>query len=166
MALGIIGVLGAVGSASPNNSNHDHRDDKDHSTLTVVGKNPENKVVDLGAQGPSQGDIRVTNAPLYDESGKERIGRFDLFCAITDPADEPSEKAHMAQCTKTFTLPGGEISVQGVEAYPNLSGLAPGWGERHKRRDGQVRWCGGRTTLRTPWKEGHRHLPLHRVVLE
>jgi hypothetical protein len=126
MALGIIGVLGAVGSASPNNSDDDHRHDKDHSTLTVVGKNPENKVLDLGAQGPSQGDIRVTNAPLYDESGKERIGRFDLFCAITDPADEPSEKAHMAQCTKTFTLPGGQISVQGVEAYPNLSGLAPG----------------------------------------
>ena len=123
MALGIIAVLGAVGSASPNNS--DHRDDKDHSTLTVVGKNPENKVLDLGAQGPSQGDIRVTNALLYDESAKERIGRFDLFCAITDPADEPSEKAHMAQCTKTFTLPGGEITVEGVEAFANLSGLSP-----------------------------------------
>jgi hypothetical protein len=91
-----------------------------------VGKNPENKVLDLGPQGPSQGDIRVTNAPLYDESGKETIGRFDLLCAITDPADEPAEKTHMAQCTKTFTLPGGQISVEGVEAYPNLSGLAPG----------------------------------------
>jgi hypothetical protein len=125
MALGVIGVLGAVSSASPNN-NDDHRNDKGRSTLTVVGKTPENKVVDLGSQGPTQGDIRVTNAPLYDESGKERIGRFDLFCAITDPADEPSEKAHMAQCTKTFTLPGGQITVQGVEAYPNLSALAPG----------------------------------------
>ena len=123
MALGIIGVLGAVGSASPNND--DHRDDKGR-TLTAVGKTPENKVLDLGAQGPSQGDIRVTNAPLYDESGNKRIGRFDLFCAITDPADESSEKAHIAQCTKTFTLPGGQISVQGVEAYPNLSGLSPG----------------------------------------
>ena len=123
MALGVIGILGAVGSASPNND--DHRHDKGR-TLTVVGKNPENKVLDLGAQGPSQGDIRVLNAPLYDESGQERIGRFDLFCAITDPADESSEKAHIAQCTKTFTLPGGEISVQGVEAYPNLSGLSPG----------------------------------------
>jgi hypothetical protein len=125
LALGIVDVLGAIGSASPSNNDH-HGDHKGRSTLTVVGKNPENKVIDLGAQGPSQGDIRVTNAPLYDESGKERIGRFDLFCAITDPADEPSEKAHMAECTKTFTLPGGEISVQGVEAYPNLSGLAPG----------------------------------------
>jgi hypothetical protein len=126
MALGVIGVLGAVGSASPNNSDDDHRDDEGRSTLTVVGKTPENKVLDLGAQGPTQGDIRVTNAPIYDKSGKERIGRFDLFCAMTDPADESSEKAHMAQCTKTFTLPGGQISVQGLEAYPNLSGLSPG----------------------------------------
>jgi hypothetical protein len=123
MALGVIGVLGAVGSASPNN-NDDHRDEG--RTLTFVGKNSENKVLDLGAQGPSQGDIRVTNAPIYDESGKERIGRFDPFCAITDPADESSEKAHMTQCTKTFTLPGGQITVQGLEAYPNLSGLSPG----------------------------------------
>jgi hypothetical protein len=126
MALGVIGVLGAVGSASTNNSDDDHRNDQGRSTLTVVGKDPENKVLDLGAQGPTQGDIRVTNAPIYDKSGKERIGRFDLLCAITDPADEPSEKAHMAQCTKTFTLAGGQISVQGLEAYPNLSGLSPG----------------------------------------
>jgi hypothetical protein len=121
LAFAIIGVLGAV-SCSPNNDAHNDKG----RTLTVVGKTPENKVLDIGAQGTSQGDIRVTNAPLYDESGKERIGRFDLFCAITDPADEPSEKAHMAQCTKTFTLPGGQITVQGVEAYPNLSGLSPG----------------------------------------
>jgi hypothetical protein len=121
--LSVICVLGAV-SASPNNQ--DHRDDKGHITLTVVSKTPENEVVDLGAQGPSQGDLRLVNAPLYNATGKERIGRFDLFCAITDPADESSEKAHIAECTKTFTLPGGEISVQGVEAYPNLSGLAPG----------------------------------------
>jgi hypothetical protein len=124
VALGVIGLLGAVGSASPDND--DHHNDKGLSTLTVVGKSPENKVLDLGAPGPTQGDIRVMNAPLYDESGKQRIGRFDLFCAITDPADESSEKAHMAQCTKTFTVPGGQISVQGVEAYPNLSGLSPG----------------------------------------
>jgi hypothetical protein len=125
MALGIIGLLGAVGSASPNNTDDDHRNDKGR-TLTVVGKNPQSKGLDLGAQGPSQGDLIIINAPIYDESAKERIGRFDMLCAITDPADESSEKAHIAQCTKTFTLPGGQISVQGVEAYPNLSGLSPG----------------------------------------
>jgi hypothetical protein len=126
LALGIIGVLGAVGSASPNSNDDDHGDDKDRSILTVVSKNPEIKVVDLGAQGPSQGDLLVTNAPLYNESAKERIGRLDLYCVITDPANESSEKAHMTECTKTWTLPGGEISVQGVAAYPNLSVFSPG----------------------------------------
>jgi nitrogen fixation-related uncharacterized protein len=121
LALGIIGLLGAVGSASPDD---DHNDKG--RTLTVLTKTREEKVVDLGPQGPSHGDMRVVNAPLYDASGKERIGRLDLFCVLTDPADEPVENANMAECTKTFTLPGGEISVQGVEAYPTLSAPAPG----------------------------------------
>jgi hypothetical protein len=125
MALGIIAVLGAVSSASPKGNTDDHRNDKGRSTLTVVGKNPQSKGLDLGAQGPTQGDLVVINASIYDESAKERIGRFDMLCAITDPADESSEKAHMAQCTKTFTLPGGEITVEGVEAFSNLSGLSP-----------------------------------------
>jgi len=125
MALGIIALLGAVSSASPKGNTDDHRNDKGRSTLTVVGKNPQSKGVDLGAQGPTQGDLIVINAHIYDESAKERIGRFDMLCAITDPADESSEKAHIAQCTKTFTLPGGEITVDGVEAFSNLSGLSP-----------------------------------------
>jgi hypothetical protein len=85
-------------------------------------KTVELKVVDLGAQGLSQGDMRVLNAPLYNESGKEKVGRLDLFCVVTDPADEFSEKAHMAQCTFTYTLAGGEISAQGVDAFPKLPG--------------------------------------------
>src|SRR3712207_8449305 len=119
MALGIIGVLGAVSSASPSSSNDDHND-KGRSTLTVLTKTVEEKFLDLGAQGLSQGDMRVLNAPLYNESGKEKVGRLDLFCVVTDPADESSEKAHMAECTITYTLPGGEISAQGVNAFPKI----------------------------------------------
>ena len=122
MALGIIGVLGAVASASPS-SNDDHNDSEGRSTLTVLTKTAEEKVLDLGAQGLSQGDMRVVNAPLYNESGKEKVGRIDLFCVVTDPADEPSEKAHMAQCSYTYTLAGGEFSAQGVDAFPELPGL-------------------------------------------
>ena len=116
MALGIMGVLRAV-SASPDTAAKERS-----STLTVLTKTREARVVDLGPQGPTHGDMRVVNAPLYNESGKQRIGRLDLFCVVTDPADEPNEKAHMAEATATYTLPGGEISAQGLRAYPQLSG--------------------------------------------
>ena len=86
MALGIIAVLGAVSSASPNNTDDDdHRNDKGR-TLTVVGKNPQSKGLDLGAQGPTQGDLVVINARIYDESAKERIGRFDMFVRNNRPS--------------------------------------------------------------------------------
>jgi hypothetical protein len=115
-----IGVVGAV-SASPDEKKDDNK--KEHTAFTVLTKNRERKVVDLGPQGPSQGDIRVTNATLYNESGKKKVGRVDLFSVLTDPADEPNEKAHMAEATATYTLPGGEISAQGLRAYPQLSGV-------------------------------------------
>jgi hypothetical protein len=120
MALGIMGVLRAAVSASPESAAKEHG-----NTLTVLTKTREAKVVDLGPRGPTQGDMRVVNAPLYDENAKERIGRFDLFCVLTDPADEPNEKAHMAECTYTYTLPGGEISAQGVTTFPKLPEPAP-----------------------------------------
>ena len=116
LALGVVGA----GSASPDEEKDANK--KEHTALTVLTKNRERDVVDLGPRGPGHGDIRVTNAPLYDESGKERIGRVDLFSVLTDPADEPNEKAHMAEATATYTLPGGEISAQGLRAYPQLSG--------------------------------------------
>jgi hypothetical protein len=122
MALGIIGVLGAVGSASPDDA---HPNVKGR-TLTVLTKTREIRVVDLDPQGPSFGDMRVINAPVYYESGNQRIGRLDLFRVLTDPADEPAEEAHIAEGTYTYTLPGGEISAQGVNAFPKFSGPPPG----------------------------------------
>ena len=68
-------------------------------------------VVDLGPQGASHGDMRVVNASVYNDSRTKRIGGLDFFCVSTDPADESAEKANMAECTYTYTLPGGEISV-------------------------------------------------------
>src|ERR671911_1537785 len=122
IALSLIGILRGV-SASSTSDTDNFNDSEEHSTLTTLTKTREAKVVDLRPRGPSHGDMRVLNAPLYNESGKEKVGRLDLFCVVTDPADESSEKAHMAQCSYTFTLPGGEISAQGVDAFPELPGL-------------------------------------------
>jgi allene oxide cyclase-like protein len=119
VTLGIMGVLRAV-SASPNNEDNAHNNAKGR-TLTVLTKTREAKVVDLGPQGPTHGDMRTVNAPLYDEGGKKRIGRLDAFCVLTDPADKPDEKAVMTECVYTYTLPDGEISGQGLVARPELS---------------------------------------------
>ncbi len=125
MALGIMGVLRAV-SAAPNSSNaDDNRGDGEGRTLTVVVKTVEGRVVDVGPQGASHGDMRVVNAPVYNESGRKKVGRLDLFVVVTDPADEPAGRAHMVESTYTYTLPGGEISVQGANAFPKLSEPPP-----------------------------------------
>ncbi len=124
-ALGI-GLWGAVGFASPKDNGDDgHHDNDKGRTLTVLTKTRQEKVVDLDPQGATQGDMRVVNAPLYNASGKQKVGRFDLVCVSTDPADEANEKYHMAQCTYTYTLAGGEITAQGVSAFPKLSKIPP-----------------------------------------
>ena len=69
--------------------------------------------------------MRVVNAPLYNASGKQKVGRLDLVCVSTDPADEANEKYHTAQCTYTYTLAGGEITAQGVSAFPKFSQTPP-----------------------------------------
>ncbi len=114
-----IGVVAGV-SASPDAKKSKK---KAHSSLTVLTKSREARVVDLGPRGTSHGDMFVVNAPLYDATGTDRIGRLDLFCVLTDPQDEPAERADWAECTVTATLPGGEISGQGVTAYPEFPGL-------------------------------------------
>jgi hypothetical protein len=110
-----------VGFASPKGGANNSKD----RTLTVSVKSRQTEVVDVGRKGPSQGDMRVVNAPLYDESGTQKVGRLDLYCVATDPANKPNEKANMAECAYTYTLQDGEISAQGVSALPKLPAPRP-----------------------------------------
>ena len=125
-ALGI-GLWGVVGFASPKKDNDDghHNSDKGRSTLTVLTKTREIRVIDLGPQGPSQGDMRIVNAPLYNETGRKKVGRFDQFGVVTDPADESAEKVYMVQRSINYTLPGGEISTQGPASYTRFDRPSP-----------------------------------------
>jgi Allene oxide cyclase barrel like domain len=125
VALGVV-FWGAVGFASPKKDAANHKNDGKERTLTVlIKKSRDDAVVDVGDRGLSHGDMRVVNAPLYDESGKHRVGRIDVYCVTTDPAEEPGEKANMAECANTYTLPGGEIDTQSVTAFPKLPAPPP-----------------------------------------
>ena len=123
VALGIV-LVGAVAFASPKKDAVSHENGKER-TLTVVIKSREAAVVDVGDRGLSHGDARVVNAPLYDEDGKHKVGRIDVYCVTTDPADEPEEEASMAECFLTYTLRGGEIDTQSVTAFPKLPAPPP-----------------------------------------
>ena len=112
LALGI-GLLGAV-PASPTDNHHNNEKGR---TLTVLTKPREEKVLDMGPQGPSQGDMRVVNSSLYNASGKEIVGRHDQFCVLTDPG----EKVQMTECVRTYTLAGGEINSSGVSVRSTLN---------------------------------------------
>jgi hypothetical protein len=114
-ALGIVGVLRAV-SAAPDHS-ADKPNGDDARTLTVLAEVREQKVVDTGPQGPSQGDMRVVHTTLYNAEGTKKIGRHDQFCVLTDPG----KKVQMTECVRTYTLPGGEIDSEGVSARSTLN---------------------------------------------
>ena len=146
-----IGLMGAVGFASPKKDNDDgHHNSSDKGpTLTVLLGNREDTVVDLGTKGASQGDMRVVNAPLYNESGKQSIERLNMYCVTTDPADTPDKKANMAVCTITFTLPGGEISAQGSNPFPRLSAPPPRASDAIIRGTGKYAGVRGEVILET-----------------
>ena len=112
LALGI-GLLGAV-PALPTDNHHNNEKGR---TLTVLTKPREEKVLDVGPQGPSQGDMRIVNSSLYNASGKEIVGRHDQFCVLTDPG----EKVQMTECVRTYTLAGGEINSSGVSVRSSLN---------------------------------------------
>jgi hypothetical protein len=105
------GIGASVLSAAPSSTR----------TRTVVIKEREAKVVDLAPAGPSHGDLRVVNGPLYNAQGTQVIGAFDHVCTVTDPADEPREPGHIAQCLTTYRLPEGDLTAQGVLTYPVLT---------------------------------------------
>ncbi len=118
-------------------------------TLTVVIKEREARVVHLGPAGPGHGDLRVINAPLYNAHAAEVIGRTDHLCVVTDPAETPSEQGHVMQCLTTFSLPGGQLTAQGVFTYPALTEPVPEGRRAITGGTGEYRAARGEVETRT-----------------
>jgi allene oxide cyclase-like protein len=93
-------------------------------TIRVLLKNRQVSTVDLAPRGVSQGDLRVTHAPLYNPRETKRIGTFDAVCFVTKPA-RTEDQSQITQCDYTIKLARGEISLQTINSRPALGEVTP-----------------------------------------
>lgn len=88
--------------------------------------------VDLGAPGPSLGDVQILNDRLVNRRGKV-VGHDGGVCTVTS-LDPPE-----TNCTITFSLPGGQITTQFLNSPPPRK-LAPitGGTKRYRSAHGDL----------------------------
>ena len=103
MAAGLLAVAGGSTPAAATDSG---------STLRFRVQFSPFFYLDLGEPGPSMGDQIVAHDLLFDRSGQQ-IGHDGVSCIITDPAGGPE-----AECTATFSLPGGQLTTQFLNTPP------------------------------------------------
>jgi hypothetical protein len=95
-------LVAAALIASPSQASHKHE------TLTLTGKTLANEQIDVGEPGPSLGDMNVITEDVY-RKGK-RVGTSDIACTVV----RIQMPKFAAQCFNTTTLPGGQITAQGI----------------------------------------------------
>ena len=95
-------IIAAVLITSPGQASHGTK-------LTLTGKTLATEQIDVGKPGPSRGDMNVITEDVY-RHGK-RVGTSDIACTVV--RIQPP-KSFAAQCLNTTTLPGGQITAQGV----------------------------------------------------
>jgi hypothetical protein len=81
--------------------------------FTLVAPDTEQTNIDVGTQGPSQGDLFVFSGPLVDARGATR-GRLDGSCVTVSVPDPDDREQDRRQCFVTSTLgtADGETEVQ------------------------------------------------------
>ncbi|MEU0401492.1 hypothetical protein ABZ318_14875 [Streptomyces sp. NPDC006197] len=77
--------------------------------ITLIGRLAEQKRFPVNRLGPaSQGDRTAFRSDLYDLQG-HKVGETGGTCTTTRTIDGGAE-----ECIVTYTLPGGQLSVQGM----------------------------------------------------
>lgn len=114
VVLVVVGTSVALVSASP--------DIVSARTIRVILKNREIGLVDLAPTGASQGDLRITHAPLYNREETKKVGHFEAVCTVTRVRPDESQ---VTQCNYTVRFAGGEIALQTVNSRPALSTVTP-----------------------------------------
>lgn len=101
----LLALAAAVVVAVPSQAGSHH--DK---VLELTGKTLDRAEIDVGKPGFSLGDSQILTEDVY-RAGK-RVGTSDIDCTIVrlDLAAHTFE----TQCLNTTTLPGGQITAQGI----------------------------------------------------
>ncbi|WP_030719244.1 allene oxide cyclase barrel-like domain-containing protein [Streptomyces sp. NRRL F-2580] len=115
---------------------HPTHDKGKHRVITLTGELRQQTRFPVSPNGPSQGDRTAFRSELFDQNHNS-IGETNGTCTTTRAVDGGAE-----ECVVTYTLPGGQISVQGtvfghLNAGPPPSfdnGITGGTGEFDRAR--------------------------------
>lgn len=79
-------------------------------TLVVVQQAPDQQFIDLGAPGPSPGDILVFHSALTDTTGGD-VGDLNIQCGVNFSG--------LAVCLGIFSIDGrGQVTVDALPEFP------------------------------------------------
>src|SRR5438045_9698769 len=86
-----------------------------HFLVKFIG---QDTFLDLGAPGPSQGDEFIFHDLVFTPDGRTQVGHDGGSCVFFDVAKQEEN------CTLTYSLPGGEITVQFLNSPPAAETIA------------------------------------------
>jgi hypothetical protein len=98
-----LAIIAAIVIAQPSEASHDGPKD-----FTLTGQSLADEKIDVGKPDPSLGDMNVITEDVH-KNGK-RVGASDISCTVVRIQMPKFE----AQCLNTTTLPGGQITAQGI----------------------------------------------------
>ena len=130
-------ALVATGASMAFAGSGDDGDDDGGSVIRLVSTNATETNLDLGETGEGVGDHFLFAADLF--RGDEKVGDEGGECAIVRIIERVAAVAH---CTATLSLPGGQITLQGLvrfadESEPFTVAVTGGTG-RYREADGEM----------------------------
>lgn len=137
----MVGVLAtglvATGASMAAAGGGDDGDDDGGDVIRLVSTNASETNLDLGETGEGAGDRFLFAADLL--KGGEKVGDEGGECAIVQIVERVAATAH---CIATLSLPGGQITLQGLVAFTDESepftvAVTGGTG-RYREADGEM----------------------------
>ena len=136
VALALGTVSPAFGSSSGRSASASSGDTDKQRTIRVLAVFTEfDPNIDVGAPGFSLGDEVVFSGNLLRRG--EQVGRVGVVCTFVSTQNAARVEA---QCPGTATLPGGQITIQGVIVNRSLNFTLPvtGGSGRYEGAEGQM----------------------------